>query len=104
MEIDLSSLGTMNTMFAALFRFFFYRPVCFSSFLDIFKVGLSLKLRGVFLVCGDSKLGVPIKTLVSASVLEEAINGTVPTLPLALGKPVSRKVGFSCSFVLRLYK
>lgn len=41
----------------------------------------------------DSKLGVPIKTLVSATVLEDAINGTVPTHPLALGKPVSRKVG-----------
>nr|GEX29105.1 hypothetical protein [Tanacetum cinerariifolium] len=63
LEIDLSSLGTMNTMFAALF----------------------------------SKLGVPIKTLVSASVLEEAINGTVPTLPLALGKPVSRKVEKQCA-------
>ncbi|PWA46044.1 dnaJ domain-containing protein [Artemisia annua] len=96
LEIDLSSLGTMNTMFAALFRFFFYRPVCFSSFLDIFKVVLSLKLRSGFFG-GDSKLGVPIKTLVSASVLEEAINGTVPTLPLALGKPVSRKVEKHCA-------
>ncbi|KAL0682803.1 hypothetical protein Bca4012_049651 [Brassica carinata] len=43
MEIDLSNLGTVNTMFAALF----------------------------------SKLGVPIKTSVSANVLEEAMNGTV---------------------------
>ncbi|RVW48546.1 Chaperone protein dnaJ 15 [Vitis vinifera] len=39
MEIDLSNLGTVNTMFAALF----------------------------------SKLGVPIKTTVSANVLEEAL-------------------------------
>ena len=41
-----------------------------------------------------SKLGVPIKTVVSATVLEEAINGTVTIQPLALGKPVSRKVAY----------
>nr|XP_043634483.1 chaperone protein dnaJ 16-like [Erigeron canadensis] len=63
LELDLSSLGAMTTMVAAIF----------------------------------SKLGVPIKTLVSAAVLEEAINGTVPTLPLALGKPVSRKVEKQCA-------
>ncbi|PQQ03982.1 chaperone protein dnaJ 16 isoform X2 [Prunus yedoensis var. nudiflora] len=43
LELDLSSLGAVNTMFAALF----------------------------------SKLGVPIKTTVSATVLEEALNGVV---------------------------
>ncbi|KAL8196384.1 hypothetical protein R6Q57_024679 [Mikania cordata] len=43
MEIDLSNLGTVNTMFAALF----------------------------------SKLGVPIKTTISANVLEEALTGTI---------------------------
>ncbi|KAF9592067.1 hypothetical protein IFM89_011817 [Coptis chinensis] len=43
LELDLSSLGTVNTMFAALF----------------------------------SKLGVAIKTTVSATVLEEALNGLV---------------------------
>ncbi|KAK1420020.1 hypothetical protein QVD17_29529 [Tagetes erecta] len=63
LELDLSSLGAMTTMFAALF----------------------------------SKLGVPIKTLVSASVLEEAINGSVVTYPLALGNPVSRKVEKQCA-------
>ncbi|RZC03113.1 Chaperone protein dnaJ 15 isoform D [Glycine soja] len=42
MEIDLSNLGTVNTMFTALF----------------------------------SKMGVPIKTTISANVLEEALNGT----------------------------
>nr|GEX47773.1 hypothetical protein [Tanacetum cinerariifolium] len=52
LEIDLSSSGSMNTMFATFFR----------------------------------------RLLVSASVLKEAINGTVPALPLALGKPASRKV------------
>ncbi|KAJ4909758.1 J domain-containing protein [Raphanus sativus] len=51
MEIDLSNLGTVNTMFAALF----------------------------------SKLGVPIKTSVSASVLEVALNGTVTVRPLPIG-------------------
>ncbi|KAL7588317.1 chaperone protein dnaJ 16 [Lactuca sativa] len=63
LELDLSSLGAMNTMFAAIF----------------------------------SKLGVPIKTIVSATVLEEAINGSVPTLPLTLGKSVSRKVEKQCA-------
>ncbi|KAK9106694.1 hypothetical protein Syun_022705 [Stephania yunnanensis] len=58
MEIDLSNLGTVNTMFAALF----------------------------------SKLGVPIKTTVSATVLEEAMNGTVTVRPLPLGTSVSGKV------------
>ncbi|CAA7410439.1 unnamed protein product [Spirodela intermedia] len=58
MEIDLSNLGTVNTMFAALF----------------------------------SKLGVPIKTTVSATVLEEALNGTVTVRPLPLGTSVSGKV------------
>ncbi|KAF5757496.1 putative DnaJ domain, Chaperone J-domain superfamily [Helianthus annuus] len=58
MEIDLSNLGTVNTMFAALF----------------------------------SKLGVPIKTTISANVLEEALNGTVTVRPLPIGSSVSGKV------------
>ncbi|XP_024380579.1 chaperone protein dnaJ 15 isoform X2 [Physcomitrium patens] len=58
MELDLSNLGTVNTMFAALF----------------------------------SKLGVPIKTTVSATVLEDALNGTVTIRPLPLGRPVNDKV------------
>ncbi|XP_015895555.1 chaperone protein dnaJ 15 [Ziziphus jujuba] len=58
MEIDLSNLGTVNTMFAALF----------------------------------SKLGVPIKTTISANVLEDALNGTVTVRPLPIGASVSGKV------------
>ncbi|PON95868.1 Terminal organelle assembly protein [Trema orientale] len=58
LELDLSSLGAVNTMFAALF----------------------------------SKLGVPIKTTVSATVLEEALTGLVTVRPLPLGQPISRKV------------
>ncbi|KAG9156477.1 hypothetical protein Leryth_019984 [Lithospermum erythrorhizon] len=58
LELDLSSLGTVNTMFAALF----------------------------------SKLGVPIKTTVSATILEEALNGMVSVQPLPLGLPFCRKV------------
>ncbi|KAK4481871.1 hypothetical protein RD792_012782 [Penstemon davidsonii] len=58
LELDLSSLGTVNTMFAAIF----------------------------------SKLGVPIKTTVSATVLEEALNGAVNIRPLPLGQPLCRKV------------
>ncbi|KFK40827.1 hypothetical protein AALP_AA2G046600 [Arabis alpina] len=57
-ELDLSSLGAVNTIFAALFN----------------------------------KLGVQIKTTVSANLLETALNGTVTTLPLAVGQAVSRKV------------
>ncbi|KAH7682590.1 Molecular chaperone (DnaJ superfamily) domain-containing protein [Dioscorea alata] len=62
-EIDLSNLGTVNTMFAALF----------------------------------SKLGVPIKTTISATVLEEALNGTVTVRPLPLGTSVSGKVDKQCA-------
>ncbi|KAK1390013.1 chaperone protein dnaJ 15 [Heracleum sosnowskyi] len=62
MEIDLSNLGTVNTMVAALF----------------------------------SKLGVPIKTTISANVLEEAYNGTVTIRPLPLGSTVSGKVDKQC--------
>ncbi|KAJ0989176.1 hypothetical protein J5N97_007532 [Dioscorea zingiberensis] len=63
MEIDLSNLGTVNTVFAALF----------------------------------SKLGVPIKTTISATVLEEALNGTVTVRPLPLGTSVSGKVDKQCA-------
>ncbi|KAK9052251.1 hypothetical protein SSX86_028879 [Deinandra increscens subsp. villosa] len=58
MEIDLSNLGTVNTMFAALF----------------------------------SKLGIPIKTTISANVLEEALTGAVTVKPLPLGSSISGKV------------
>ncbi|KAL6861740.1 hypothetical protein ACP4OV_017440 [Aristida adscensionis] len=58
LELDLSSLNTVNTMFAALF----------------------------------SKLGVPIKTTVSATVLEEALNGSVMVSQLQLGNSLQRKV------------
>lgn len=56
------------------------------------------------LIHTDSKLGVPIKTTVSATVLEEALNGMVTIRPLPLGQPVSKKVRspFS-SFVQKLY-
>ncbi|KAL0421284.1 UNVERIFIED_CONTAM: Chaperone protein dnaJ 16 [Sesamum latifolium] len=63
LELDLSSLGTVNTMFAAIF----------------------------------SKLGVPIKTTVSATVLEEALNGAVTIRPLPLGQPLCRKVEKQCA-------
>lgn len=63
MEVDLSNLGTVNTMFAALF----------------------------------SKLGVPIKTTISANVLEEALNGTVTVRPLPVGTSVSGKVEKQCA-------
>ncbi|XP_054810515.1 chaperone protein dnaJ 16-like [Prosopis cineraria] len=63
LELDLSSLGAVNTMFAALF----------------------------------SKLGVPIKTTVSATVLEEALNGAVIIHPLPLGLPISKRVEKQCA-------
>lgn len=40
----------------------------------------------------SSKLGVPIKTTISANVLEEAINGTVTVRPLPLGRSLHDKV------------
>ncbi|KAJ6689013.1 hypothetical protein OIU85_005430 [Salix viminalis] len=63
LELDLSSLGAVNTIFAALF----------------------------------SKLGVPIKTVVSATVLEEALNCVVDIRPLPLGVPICRKVEKQCA-------
>ncbi|KAF8378330.1 hypothetical protein HHK36_029669 [Tetracentron sinense] len=63
LELDLSSLGAVNTMFAALF----------------------------------SKLGVPIKTTVSTTVLEEALNGVVTIRPLQLGQPMYKKVEKQCA-------
>lgn len=39
-----------------------------------------------------SKLGVPIKTTVSATVLEEALNGSVSISPLQMGQSLFRKV------------
>ncbi|OVA14360.1 DnaJ domain [Macleaya cordata] len=63
MELDLSSLGAVNTMFAALF----------------------------------SKLGVPIKTTVSATVLEEALNGMVTIHSLQMGQPLLNKVEKQCA-------
>ncbi|CAN6468321.1 unnamed protein product [Victoria cruziana] len=58
MEIDLSNMGTVNTVFAALF----------------------------------SKLGVPIKTTISTTVLEEALSGNINIQTLSLGTPISGKV------------
>ncbi|KAL7133010.1 hypothetical protein ABFS83_12G112600 [Erythranthe nasuta] len=63
LELDLSSLGTVNTVFAAIF----------------------------------SKLGVPIKTTVSATVLEEALNGVVTIRELTLGQSLCRKVEKQCA-------
>ncbi|XP_050104856.1 chaperone protein dnaJ 16-like [Malus sylvestris] len=57
LELDLSSLGAVNTIFAALF----------------------------------SKLGMPIKTIVSVIVLDEALNGMVTARPLPLGHSITKK-------------
>ncbi|KAF8390349.1 hypothetical protein HHK36_024874 [Tetracentron sinense] len=63
LELDLSSLGAVNTMFAALF----------------------------------SKLGVPIKTTISAIVLDEALRGMVTIRPLMLDQPFFKKVEKQCA-------
>jgi hypothetical protein len=44
-----------------------------------------------------SKLGVRIKTTVSATVLEEALNGSVVLSQLQLGSAMHRKVGIELS-------
>ncbi|WZZ33822.1 hypothetical protein YC2023_017223 [Brassica napus] len=63
LELDLSSLGAVNTVFAALF----------------------------------SKLGVLMKTFVSATILEEALNGRVSVDHLLLGQTVTKKVEKQCA-------
>ncbi len=40
-----------------------------------------------------SKLGVPIKTTISAGVLKDALSGTVTIRPLPLSRPMTEKVG-----------
>jgi hypothetical protein len=55
-------------------------------FSKLFRSALFLTLFG------NSKLGVPIKTTISANVLEEALNGTVTVRPLPMGTSVSGKV------------
>lgn len=74
----------------------------FSAFfilrLLIHNVFLIICHKVIFQYCGFfhviSKLGVPIKTTVSATVLEEALNGVVSIRPLSLGQPLCRKVWF----------
>lgn len=95
LELDLSSLGAVNTMFAALFRFgcFFY---CLFILQDSLLLADSVKTISDGVLCINdlrvSKLGVPIKTTVSATVLEEALNGMVTVRPLPLGQPITKKV------------
>lgn len=48
--------------------------------------------KNLYFTLSISKLGVPIKTTVSATVLEEALNGAVTIRPLPLGQPLCRKV------------
>lgn len=79
----MSNLGTVNTMFAALFRWVFSL-----STVDFIFSYLSF----VSCLFYESKLGVPIKTTISANVLEEALNGTVTVRPLPIGTAVSGKV------------
>ena len=44
-----------------------------------------------------SKLGVPIKTTVLATISEEALNGAVPIRQLPLGQPVQRSIEKQCA-------
>lgn len=84
MEVDLSNLGTVNTVFAALFRYSFAQTCYLKYSCDWFG--------NIWFTCLDSKLGVPIKTTISANVLEEALNGTVTIRPLPIGTSFSAKV------------
>ena len=59
-----------------------YLRTCFAFFTFLmFCVGQNL-----------SKLGVPIKTTISATVLEEALHGSVTVSQLKLGQPLTKKV------------
>ena len=53
---------------------------------------MMLSILQYFISFVYSKLGVPIKTTISANVLEEALNGTVTVRPLPIGTSVSGKV------------
>lgn len=53
---------------------------------------VSFKCFQSFIIFIYSKLGVPIKTTISANVIEEALNGTVTVRPLPIGTSVSGKV------------
>eukprot|EP00850_Spirogloea_muscicola_P006757 SM000032S12141 [mRNA] locus=s32:704055:707223:- [translate_table: standard] len=52
----------------------------------------SLNMFNTTVVALFSKLGVPIKTAISSTVLEEALNGTVTVRPLPIGRAVSDRV------------
>jgi hypothetical protein len=47
-----------------------------------------------------SKLGVPIKTTISPTVLEEAMNGTVTVRPLPVGTSATGKVNATILVVI----
>ena len=83
MEIDLSNLGTVNTMFTALFSGILLGRLGAISVLELLQP---------LILFAYSKLGVPIKTTITANVLEEALNGIVTIKPLPIGTSVSGKV------------
>ena len=60
----------------------------------------NVPIISVVLYFHGSKLGVPIKTTVSATILEEALNGSVTVRPLQLGQPIYRKVNNQFIFSL----
>jgi hypothetical protein len=69
-ELDLSSLNTVNTLIVAVFRYFkdgisaiLFYSILFASVCNVIYLW--------------SKLGVPFKTTVSATVLVEALNRSV---------------------------
>ncbi|KAG6389930.1 hypothetical protein SASPL_151405 [Salvia splendens] len=129
MEIDLSNLGTVNTMFAALFSSSTEMDVDFEeenlrslqieedegpirpssrirrririesevSRPNTAQLADTPRIRIDGVSVAYRKLGVPIKTTISANVLEEALNGTVTVRPLPIGTSVSGKVEKQCA-------
>lgn len=103
MELDLSNLGTVSTMLAALFRFAtwvtFWKSLIQLTYVNWTHSCICMQYTCILqhLVFWNSKhsgfifskLGVPIKTSISPYMLEEAINGTVTIKPLPLGRPVN---------------
>ncbi|RHN66196.1 hypothetical protein MtrunA17_Chr3g0088221 [Medicago truncatula] len=51
----------------------------------------------IFFLAYDNKHGVPIKTTVSATVLEETLYGSVTIRQLSLGQLVSKRVEKQCA-------
>ncbi|XP_011070782.1 chaperone protein dnaJ 15 isoform X2 [Sesamum indicum] len=86
-------LSTIQTRILTILKL-----LSFSRRLHIRIVFYPTQRRGGNTILPDlSKLGVPIKTTIPATVLEEALSGTPTVRPLPIGNSVSGKVEKQCA-------